>query len=196
MSEAHRNYFNNLAPEWHNKMEDDPVFKDFLTQFGVSKGDCVLDVGAGTGRMTRHIFNLTGKDGLVVAEDIADQMLSEGKRILPNTHICWVCDNVIQLAFKNETFDKVLCFSAFPHFKDPFNALSEMKRVLKSKGKLLILHTSSSDNLNTFHSQLETPVCHDRLSRAEHIESMINQIGLRPLKTLENENLYWVEAVK
>jgi len=196
MSKAHRNYFNKIAPQWNDRMQDDPVFLEYLTRFGVSRGNRVLDVGAGTGRMTKHIFHLVGREGLAVAEDIADQMLCEGKNILSNTHLCWVCDDILQLAFKNDSFDKVLCFSTFPHFQNPLAALKEMRRVLRPGGKLLILHTFSSDELNTFHAQLETPVCHDRLSRAEAVIPILNQAGLKPLKTIENENLYWVEAVK
>ena len=196
MSKAHRNYFNKIAPQWNDRMQDDPVFLEYLTRFGVSRGNRVLDVGAGTGRMTKHIFHLVGREGLAVAEDIADQMLCEGKITLSNAHLCWVCDDILQLAFKNDMFDKVLCFSTFPHFQNPLAALKEMRRVLRPSGKLLILHTCSSDELNTFHAQLETPVSDDRLSRAEEIIPLLNQAGLKPLKTIENENLYWVEAVK
>jgi ubiquinone/menaquinone biosynthesis C-methylase UbiE len=196
MSRAHREYFNRLAPEWDDRMTDNPEFKQHLIQFGVSPGDCVLDIGAGTGRMTKHLIGLVGDEGLVIAEDIAETMLLEGKRRLGNHTQHWLCDDVKALAIKDETFDKVLCFSAFPHFTHPKKALAEMHRVLRHGGKLLILHTASSLQLNEFHASLDGIVCHDRLPAAETMIPMLRKTGFRPEHIQEKEDLYWVQAEK
>jgi ubiquinone/menaquinone biosynthesis C-methylase UbiE len=196
LSKAHRDYFNSIAPQWNDKMSDDPVFYDYLKQFGISRGNRVLDVGAGTGRMTQCIVKLIGVEGQVVAEDIADRMLLEGKKRVKDANTFWVCDDIFSLAFKDEVFDKVLCFSAFPHFQDPLASLQEMSRVLVPSGKLLILHTCSSIHLNAFHAGLENPVNKDRLPQVKEILPLIKKAGLRPIRTIENESLYWVETVK
>ncbi len=196
MSRAHREYFNRLAPEWNDRMTDDSEFIQHLIQFGVSPGDSVLDIGAGTGRMTKHLIGLVGDNGRIVAEDIAEAMLLEGKRRLGNHTHHWLCDDVKALAIKDETFDKVLCFSAFPHFTHPKKALAEMHRVLRHGGKLLILHTASSLQLNAFHASLDGIVCHDRLPAAETMIPMLRQTGFRPERIQEKENLYWVQAEK
>ena len=196
MSNAHRDYFNNLAPEWCANMTDAPEFRDHLIRFGVTFGDCVLDIGAGTGRMSKHLSNLVGSDGMVVAEDIADRMLSEGRRLLGNHRMHWLCDDVSALALRNDVFDKVVCFSAFPHFQDPLKALQEMHRVLRPGGKLLILHTCSSRELNAFHASLEGIVCRDILPRAEEMVPLLKKVGFREKKISETDGLYWVEASK
>lgn len=196
MSNAHRDYFNNLAPEWCAKMTDAQEFRDHLIRFGVSFGDRVLDIGAGTGRMSKHLANLVGSDGMVVAEDIADRMLSEGRRVTENRRMHWLCDDVLALAIRNAVFDKVVCFSAFPHFQDPIKALQEMHRVLRPEGKLLILHTCSSYELNAFHASLEGIVCQDVLPKAEEMVPLLKKVGFREKKISETNGLYWVEAVK
>jgi len=196
MSRTHREYFNRLAPEWDDRMTDDPEFRQHLIQFGVSPGDYVLDIGAGTGRMTKHLIGLVGDEGLVIAEDIAEAMLLEGKRRLGNHTQHWLCDDVKALAIKDETFDKVLCFSAFPHFTHPKKALAEMHRVLRHGGKLLILHTASSLQINAFHASLDGIVCHDQLPAAETMIPMLRQADFRPEHIQDQENLYWVQAAK
>jgi len=194
MSRAHREYFNKLAEEWHTEMPDDPSFRDYLIRFGVSSGDRVLDIGAGTGRMTKYLAEIVGKEGLVVAEDIAEQMLFEGKKLLDRTPQEWVCDDVLALAFKDGSFDRVLCFSAFPHFTSPLSALREMKRILRKEGKLLILHTDSSTRLNEFHASQEGVVCTDVLPSINEIRPLLNQAGFVEEEFVDKENLYWIQA--
>jgi len=196
MAQSHRDYFNRLAPEWNGKVKDDPILKEYLMRFGVSAGDRIVDIGAGTGRMAKHLIGLVGKNGCVVAEDISDRMLKEGKRLLQNPHLHWVCDDVMSLAFKEASFDKVLCFSAFPHFPDPTVALKEMHRVLRPGGKLLILHTCSSERLNEFHASLENTVCKDVLPAIKNVKPLLKQAGFAPGKTTEKDDLYWVEGWK
>ena len=196
MSKAHRDYFNQLAPEWNDKMPSEPRFREYLIRFGVRAGDRILDVGTGTGRMTKALIDLVGQTGLVVAQDIAEGMLEEGKKLLGDDHYYWLCDDVTALAMKDEAFEKVLCFSAFPHFSDQLKALREMSRVLRSGGRLLILHTSSSEELNAFHASLDGVVSGDRLPAAREMIPLLRQAGLEVEKAVDEQGLYWVEAVK
>ena len=61
--QAHRNYFNQLAHEWDSLVSFEPILFDYLNQFGVSNGDRILDIGAGTGRLTKLLSGMVGKDG-------------------------------------------------------------------------------------------------------------------------------------
>jgi ubiquinone/menaquinone biosynthesis C-methylase UbiE len=42
------------------------------------------------------------------------------------------------LPFKDENFDVILCTEVLEHLKDPKKAINEMKRILKSGGKLIL----------------------------------------------------------
>ncbi|MFH1941834.1 MAG: class I SAM-dependent methyltransferase [bacterium] len=196
MSKAHRDYFNTLAPEWNDRMADDPELRDYLIRFDVSAGDRVLDIGAGTGRMTKYLCELVGNDGTVVTEDFAVRMLEEGKRSLHSDKLMRLCDDATALALKRDCFDKVLCFSVFPHFSDPKQVLQEFHRVLRPGGKLLILHTCSSHELNHFHASLNGIVCDDRLLSAEEMLPLLHRSGFRSEQVVERDNLYWVQAFK
>jgi SAM-dependent methyltransferase len=196
MTETHRNYFNRLAPEWEVRMPGQPEFRNYLEKFGVKKGDRILDIGAGTGRMTRLLMEFVGEDGRVVAQDVAERMLTEARQHVHGQRTGFLCDDVQSLSCKDNVFDKVLCFSAFPHFSDKPRALSEMRRVLKPGGRLLILHTCSSDRLNAFHASLDAPVCRDRLPPIHETGRMFCRAGLRPARIEEKENLYWAEGMR
>ena len=146
--------------------------------------------------MTSHILELVGNQGFVIAQDIAEEMLLHGKR---NTHLkaaSWICDDVTNMAFKDDVFDKIICFSMFPHIQRPEKALEECLRILKSGGNLLILHTSDSDTLNAFHATLNEPVKNDRLIPASHLALLMKEKGFQIKHCEEASNLYWLHACK
>jgi len=194
--ETHSEYFNTLASEWNRMMPDEPRLKDLLMRFDIRPGDRILDIGTGTGRMARHLADLAGPAGLVVAQDFALQMILEGRQLQADKRILWVCDDCHNLATASEAFDKVLCFSAFPHFQDQCRTLEEMHRVLVPGGRLLILHLDSSETLNAFHASLDGPVSNDHLPSASSLLNIMQSNGFHSVTAMEDEKLYWVEAEK
>ena len=196
MSQTHRQYFNELANTWHERMPSSPEFKDYLCRFEVNPGDRVLDIGSGSGRMTDFLSEMVEESGQVVAQDIAEKMLMQASSRIDAENTAFLCDDVHALALRTDSFDKVLCFSAFPHFLDQELAVREMARVLRPGGKLLILHTKDSEGLNAFHASLREPVNHDRLPSVQQLKTLMENSGLHVIVATESPDLYWAEAVK
>ena len=195
MSVAHRQYFNQLAANWEQIVSHDENLQRLMVRFGISAGDRVLDLGAGTGRLAKYLVGLVGKKGMVVAEDFSEQMLLQANSVLRNG-VEFTCADISNLSFKEGCFDKAVCFSTFPHLPSPKKALTEINQVLACGGKLLILHTSCSRKLNTFHAHLDGVVRNDILPRIDKLSVLFEQNGFIPLTLQENPQLYWAEAQK
>ena len=105
-------------------------------------GDLVLDVSTGTG-FTAHA--LAAQSTRVVAADIAANMLRHTRASAP-TALQVVQTDTHRLAFGEQTFDVVSCRHAFHHYLDGCLAMSEMVRVVRAGGRVVIADTISPDN--------------------------------------------------
>jgi SAM-dependent methyltransferase len=196
MVDAYRDYFNRLASEWDGLMPSEPRFRDWLVRFGVGEGDRVLDVGAGTGRTAEVLSELAGSSGTVCVIDLAEAMLAEARARRSGPGRIFACSDACRLPFRSGSFDRILCYSAFPHFGDKAAALGEFARVLRPGGRMLVLHSSPHAELNAFHATLDGPVRNDRLPDPDEIRGMFLRAGLSPVRCEETEDLYWAEAGK
>ena len=105
-------------------------------------GDLVLDVSTGTG-FTAHA--LAAQSTRVVAADIAANMLRH-TRDTATTSLQVVQTDTHALAFGDQTFDVVTCRHAFHHYLDGSLAMSEMARVARMGGRVVIADTISPDD--------------------------------------------------
>jgi ubiquinone/menaquinone biosynthesis C-methylase UbiE len=194
--DPHREYFNRLASKWNGMAPREPRLREYLLHFGLREGDSVLDVGSGTGLSASVIGACVGPTGCVVAQDLAEYMLLEARRSIDDSTVHFLCSDIHGLPIRSGSFDKILCFSAFPHFRAPSSALVEMRRVLKEDGKLLILHNCSHEKLNRFHAALEGPVRNDRLPSPRDMSRLLITAGFNVLLATESDEVYWVEGIK
>ena len=132
--------------------------------------------------------------GHLYAVDLAEAMLRQGRSLLPSRAVSWVCADGLLCPFKTGRMDKVLLFSALPHFASPGVLLAELRRVLRPGGRLLVLHTADHASLNAFHRGLQGPVSQDHLPPAVVLAAELVQTGFHTLAVKEEPGLYWVEA--
>jgi SAM-dependent methyltransferase len=102
----------------------------FAERLALTPGRRVLDLAAGTGKLTRHLVAL----GLaVIAVEPSESMRSEFSRHLPNVS---VIDGVAErIPLADATVDAVLVAQSF-HWFDAEIALAEIARVLRDGGGL------------------------------------------------------------
>lgn len=103
----------------------------------------ILDVGCGTGNFS---IKLAEKGAIVTGIDVSDEMLNIARTKTGGLPITYKNMDLYQLEFEDNTFDAVFSMAAFEFVKDPARALSELFRVLKPGGKLMVgtIHLDSS----------------------------------------------------
>jgi demethylmenaquinone methyltransferase/2-methoxy-6-polyprenyl-1,4-benzoquinol methylase len=108
------------------------------------EGDRALDIAGGTGDLAMAFSKKVGKSGQVVHTDINEAMLSTGRNRLLDAGVSLptvVCD-AEKLPFPDNYFDVVSVAFGLRNMTHKDIALAEMHRVLKPRGKLLVLEFS------------------------------------------------------
>lgn len=121
------------------------LWKRFMVEQALLRpGMRCLDIAGGTGDIARLLAEGVGPTGEVWLTDINGSMLSLGRdrlldegRLLP----CVQCD-AERLPFPTDYFDRVTVAFGLRNMTHKEQALTEMHRVLKTGGKLLILDFS------------------------------------------------------
>ena len=110
----------------------------------VGEGSRVLDIAGGTGDLALAFSKKVGATGQVVHTDINEAMLSTGRDRLLDAGVALptlVCD-AEKLPFPDDHFDVVTVAFGLRNMTHKDAALKEMNRVLKPRGKLLVLEFS------------------------------------------------------
>ena len=107
----------------------------------IHDGDNVLDVGCGAGVDTFFSAMMTGFSGKVVGIDLTPAMLKRAKKNLSKTdlkNVVFKEGSVENLPFPEEAFDVVISNGALNLVPDKSRAFSEIFRVLKPGGRLMV----------------------------------------------------------
>ncbi|MFT4269092.1 MAG: bifunctional demethylmenaquinone methyltransferase/2-methoxy-6-polyprenyl-1,4-benzoquinol methylase UbiE [Xenophilus sp.] len=110
----------------------------------VREGSKVLDIAGGTGDLALAFAKKVGATGEVVHTDINEAMLRTGRDRLIDAGVVLptvVCD-AEKLPFADNRFDVVTVAFGLRNMTHKDAALKEMNRVLKPRGKLLVLEFS------------------------------------------------------
>ena len=100
----------------------------------------VLDVGAGTGRLSGRLFEAGAE---VTALDVSAAMLKILSRKFRK--IATVVGEAESLPFSEESFDLVVAAFLVVHLKDPTRFFDEAYRVLKNGGRLLVTNINQKE---------------------------------------------------
>lgn len=109
-------------------------------------GDQVLDCATGTGDLALEFKTKVGPQGSVVATDFCKEMLelAPPKADKAGLKIDFQVADAMNLPFADDTFDISSIAYGIRNVSDPQKALSEMARVVRPGGRVMILETGDS----------------------------------------------------
>lgn len=154
-----------------------------LESFGINGKSC-LDIGSGTGRWIQYVKQKNA--GFIGGVDIS---LSSIKNFQHNCNKVQKADiEFDKLDFDNEFFDIIISFMVLEHLRDPANFISEVKRISRIGGLIIM----SIPNLVSFRSRLRMllgylPVAvtsdntHVKFYTKKELKALFKPFGLQPV---------------
>ncbi len=106
----------------------------------LSAGDRALDVATGTGDLAIELERRTGPGG-VVGMDFSEAMLEIARRKAPG--ITFEPGNALEMAYPDDSFDAATVGFGARNFSDLHRGLSEMARVVKPGGRVVVLEITT-----------------------------------------------------
>ena len=139
--DARKQEYDRLAPiydrRWQNYISKS---LSFLLNFAdIDTSAIILDLACGTGELAKLLLEQNPQQQ-ITGVDISESMLEIAHNKLDTySNVSLLRASVTSLPFDNDSFDLIICANAFHYFENPELALTEMKRVLKPKGEVIIL---------------------------------------------------------
>lgn len=132
------------APAWDLRRADVEVMKADLTGrllegLAPLAGRRVLELGAGTGELAAQLAEAVGRQGSVLASDVAPgmvQLLEKRLAPLPNVEVATI--DAARIELPAESVDAAVFRMGLMLLTDPGEALAEMRRVVRPGGRIAV----------------------------------------------------------
>lgn len=156
-----------------------PRQQHVIRSLSLQEGQRVLDLGVGTGLS----LPLYPPNVHVTGVDLSDSMLREAQRKVRQEgldHVTLLEMDAGQLAFGDDAFDVVIAAFVISVVPDPIQVISEIKRVSRSDGKIVIInHFQSHNKLIARIEKWLSPLCKKIGWRSDlALEYLVHYAGL------------------
>lgn len=137
------------------------IYKEHVARYYFAskyiKGKKVLDIACGSGYGSEILLKQGAK--YVIGSDISKNTIDYAKDHYQNENIEFITNDIKKLNFLDEEFDCIVSFETLEHIKEHDVVISELKRVLKKEGILIIStpnsesRTNDEEDTNRFHEK-------------------------------------------
>ena len=122
-----------------------------ISAAAIMENDDVLDVGCGTGALTREVVKCAGS---ATGFDLSESMLGVARQACPT--VTFQQGNVAELPFDNSSFDAVVSAFMLMFVPDPKQAVGQMQRVLRPGGRVVAGIWQGLDNNPVYDALVES----------------------------------------
>lgn len=118
------------------------LFDQYITKLDFPESGRVLEVGCGTGAMTRALVRKKGCPGNVIGVDQSAAFIEAARRFAMAEGVGELVEfnvgDTHDLDFEDESFDVVIAHTLISHVTDPELVMKELARVIRKGGSLVI----------------------------------------------------------
>ena len=192
-------YFEAIAPRWETLVDADRIrrrLSPVLDALSIGTDEHVLDLGCGTGILTGLLLPRLSERGRVCAVDFSGAMLERAREKTPDRRVAWLTSDASSLPLTDTSIDRAIAFSTWPHFHDPDAVIRELRRVLRPRGRLHILHVDGRTTINAIHANAGGAIGRDHLIPANELAATLGRFGFQVTATTDTAERYEVSASK
>ena len=114
-----------------------------LDALAVRPGESVLEAGCGGGVLLPSLATAVGTTGRVVGIDISDDQIAAAHHLCAGMDVVETdLQDVCALPYEDASFDAAVAVEVIEFPADPARGLSELQRVLRPHGRLVLLDTN------------------------------------------------------
>jgi SAM-dependent methyltransferase len=114
-----------------------PVSDALFDGANLQPGECVLDVGVGSGPTTGQAWEAVRPDGSVTGIDIAPPMIAAARERITASEIEWIVGDAASYDFSPRTYDAVISRFGVMFFTDPVAAFRNLWEATRPDGRLI-----------------------------------------------------------
>lgn len=167
----------------------------------LKKGMIILDVGCGTGAISKDIAKIVGEKGRVIGIDNTKKFIESGKKNYGDIKNLDLIHSDLFDFQSEEKFDLIISARVLQWLTTPKEALLKMKELLKPSGQISILDynhealdwkpsppKSMQDYYKIFLEWRKNAGMNNKI--AEDLSDMMNEVGLSSIEVLNSNEHY------
>ncbi|WP_055070226.1 class I SAM-dependent methyltransferase [Clostridium massiliamazoniense] len=186
-----KEFFNNLAADWDNQSKGDPEkIERILKTAELKDNSKILDIACGTGVLEE--FLLPHNPNSILAVDLSEKMIEKAKSKYDDFRITFLCENIFNI--KDEKFDFIIIYNAFPHFLEPEKFINHISTLLNKDGQLVICHGMGRKPLNDHHKRTANEISLGLKPASEVAELISSSFTIK--NVTDEEHIYIVYGTK
>jgi ubiquinone/menaquinone biosynthesis C-methylase UbiE len=156
----------------------------------IAKGDTVLDVGSGTGILIPIIKKY--KPGSIYACDLSEGMLEQLRKNYP--YVKTIMADVRDLKLPKGSIGAAFLNACYPNIVDKAGAFSNMSRMMKAKGRIVISHPLGKAFILSLKNGAPFPL--DEFPEEPEAGALLKPFGFEIETFIDEPRLYILVATK